>query len=222
MIENAGDLLPPKEIETCLNYLIKRIRSDGATPDRVRPDGVAVYTAGADDHPLAEPNIDNAQFLVIAADQYLKLLPPTQSQSTFASWARSLDKALDWVPRAPSGLVWNDPVRPHSPYGFTDTVGKTGELLFESLLYWTACRRMAQLYDLIPDQSRAKEYRRRAKDIERHITILWDKKSGAFLAATKDCRQLDIWGNAYAIWLDFPLGTRRNKVLSFLHDSYQR
>jgi hypothetical protein len=51
--------------------------------------------------------------------------------------------------------------------------------------------------------------------------LLWDENSGAFLAATKDCRQIDVWGNAYAVWLNFSLGNRHKQVLKFLHDNYQ-
>jgi len=58
-------------------------------------------------------------------------------------------------------------------------------------------------------------------NIESHLDSLWDEKAGAFLAATKDCRQLDIWGNAYALWLGFPLHGREEKVRRFLFDNYQ-
>ena len=186
----------------------------------MRPDSIPVYTAGSEDHPLAEPNIDNAQFLVIAVDAYLKRLPDSEARLLFDRWSPALDKAMDWIPRAASGLVWNDPGRPHSPYGFTDTVGKTGELLFESLLYWHACRRLAFLDEEFHDSAQARQYRQRATAIAKHLGALWDERSGAFLAATQDCRQIDIWGNAYAIWLDFPLGHRRKQVHEFLRNRY--
>ena len=221
MVENAGELLPPENIESCLDLLIKNIRADGATPDRVRPDNTPVYTAGSEDHPIGEPNIDNAQFLVIAVDSYLKMLPPKKARRLLSQWAESLDKAMNWIPRAPSGLVWNEPERPHSPYGFTDTVGKTGELLFESLLYWTACRRLCELHRWDQNLELRKEYRQRASDIENLLDVLWEQKTGAFLAATKDCRQLDIWGNAYILWLGFPLQGREEKIRRFLFDNYQ-
>jgi hypothetical protein len=222
MVENAGDLMRPEQVEAGLTYLIQGIRADGATPDRVQPDGVAVYAGGPPDHPLGEPNLDNAPFLVIAVDEHLKRLPKKHAQALFRVWAAALDRAMDWVPRGHSGLVYNDPAKPHSPYGFTDTVGKTGELFFESLLYWTACRRMAEWHQKIGDAEMGKAYRQRAELIKRNLGTLWDEKSGAFFAATKDCRQLDIWGNAYVIWLDFPLGQKRKRVLRFLTANYER
>lgn len=222
MVENAGDLMPAAEVEACLRYLVRGIRADGATPDRVQPDGLAVYVGGPVERPLGEPNLDNPPFLVIAVDEHLKRLPRREAERIFREWAASLDKAMDWVPRAPSGLVYNHPARPHSPYGFTDTIGKTGELFFESLLYWTASRRLAQWHRRIGNREQAADHRLRADLIELHLGGLWDEKAGAFLAATKDCRQLDVWGNAYAIWVDFPLGQRRKKVVNFLHDHYDR
>lgn len=97
----------------------------------MRPDGVAVYVAGPEDRPLGEPNLDNAAFLVIAADAHWQRGLPAARRRLFREWNPPLRRALDYVPRSPAGLVFNDPARPHSPYGFTDTVGKTGELFFE-------------------------------------------------------------------------------------------
>jgi len=92
---------------------------------------------GAPDHLLGEPNLDNAPFLVIAVDEHLKRLPKKHAQRLFRGWAAALDRAMDWVPRGASGLVWDDPAKPHSPFGFTDMVGKTGELFFEFLVLFT-------------------------------------------------------------------------------------
>jgi hypothetical protein len=140
----------------------------------------------------------------------------------FAEWSEPLDRALDYIPRHASGLVWNDPADPHSPYGFTDTVGKTGELFFESLLYWTACRRMHAWHQRHGQPERALELERRAQRIVEALPRLWDDSPGAFLAASQDCRQLDIWGNAYAVYLDIPLGDRRQRVLDFLTSHHDR
>lgn len=222
LVENAGDMLPLEDTEAALRYLLKGQRADGAVPDRMRVDGVPVYVAGPEDHPLGEPNLDNPPFLVIAVDAYLRQLPDAAARARFAEWAAPLERGMDWVPRDASGLVYNDPQMPHSPYGFTDTVGKTGALFFESLLYWDACRRIAGRQDRNARTDRAREYERRARRIEKGIGALWDDTTGAFLAATGDCRQIDIWGNAWALWLGFPLGRRRARILRFLAENYDR
>lgn len=223
MVENAGDLMPPEHMEGCIRYLIRGQRKDGAVPDRVRPDGVPVYVAGPESNPLGEPNLDNPPFLVIAVDAYLQRVPASRRASLFGEWAQALDLGMDWVPLSPNGLVYNNPDKPHSPYGFTDCIGKTGELLMESLLYWQACRTLERWHRQAGRGQRAAEYSRRAGRVEQNIGRLWDDKTGAFLAATVDCRQVDIWGNAYALAIGFPLGERRAKVQQTLakrHEDY--
>jgi hypothetical protein len=189
----------------------------------VRPDGVPVYVAGPESNPLGEPNLDNPPFLVIAVDAYLQRVPASRRASLFEEWSQVLDIGMDWIPLSPSGLVYNNPDKPHSPYGFTDCIGKTGELLMESLLYWQACRMLERWHRQVGRGQRAAEYSRRARQVEQNIGRLWDEKAEAFLAATVDCRQVDIWGNAYALAIGFPLGERRAKVQRLLtkrHEDY--
>ncbi len=66
------------------------------------------------------------------------------------------------------------------------------------------------------------EYKRRAELIERNIDLLWSDSVGMFLAASIDCRQVDIWGNAYAIYIGFPLNGKRERILQFLAQNYDR
>jgi hypothetical protein len=217
MVENAGDLIPAEEIEACIEFTLKGQRPDGTIPDRVQPDGTAVYAAGPTGAPVGEPNLDNAAFLVISADNFLATQAEERRQSLARKWVEKFTKGMETIPISENGLVYNDPVKPHSPYGFTDTVGKTGELLFESLLYWTACLRVGQMQALAGVPYEAQEYQQRAARVEENLGVrLWDESVGAFLAATVDCRQIDIWGNAFAIWLNFPLGERKDRVLDFL------
>lgn len=220
MVENAGDLMPAAEIEAGIRYLLRGQREDGAMPDRVRPDGVAVYVAGPEDHPLGQANLDNPMFMVLLVHAHLQRLAPADQATRFREWVGQLDRGLEWVPLSPRGLVYNSIGRPHSPYGFTDTVAKTGELLFESLLFWQACEAMAASCKEWGRREQGAKYRQRARTIEVNLGELWDKEAGAFLAASIQCRQVDVWGNAYAVAIDFPLGSRRKKVELFLADNY--
>jgi hypothetical protein len=221
MVENAADLIPAQDIEGALRYLIKGQRSDGAMPDRVRPDGVAVYVAGGENSPLGEPNLDNPPFLVLAADAYLRRLPAERAEGLYKEWSKALDAGMAYLPRGSNGLIRNDPHKPHSPYGFTDTVAKTGELFMESLLYWQACRQLAA-WEQQAGGASADEYARRAALIETNLGQLWDETAGMFLAASQDCRQVDVWGNAYAVYINFPLGPKRERIVRFLVENRDR
>jgi hypothetical protein len=222
MVQNAGDLMPPDEVEGCIRYLLAGQRADGVIPDRVRPDGLAVYVAGPEDQPMAGWNLDNGPFLVIAADEYLRRLPAARALALWQEWGAELARGLAVVPLSPAGLVWNDPVAPHSPYGFTDTVCKTGELFFESLLVWDACRRLAGWMARGGETERAHEFSDRAERIEGAVNRLWEAGAGAFLAASHDCCQLDVWGSAFALGLDIPLGPKRKRIQDFLAHNFER
>lgn len=215
MVENAWPLFDPAEVRAAIEYLLRGQRADGCIPDRVQADGRAVYSAGAADKPLGEPPTDNGQFMVNLVYDYAL---NSGDYDLPAGWLGALGRGLDYIPRSAAGLVHITPGRPQSPYGFTDTVAKTGELLFSSLLYWDACRKMALLSahgaaDPYP-------YPQRAEQMARALDRLWDDQAGAYRAATGDCNQIDIWGTAYAVTIGAVQGERRGRALAFLRDRY--
>ncbi len=222
MVEYAGDLMPLEDIGRCIDRLVNSVTADGLVPDRVQADGRAVYAAGSADSPLGGPNIDNAQFLVFAVDRYLEMLPEERRPAVYTKWAPALIRGMDWIPRGANGLVWNDPRQPHSPYGFTDTVAKTGDVFMESVLYWRAAKMLAGLERRYGKAATADGLLSRAASIEKNIGSLWDDRTGMFLAASVDCRQTDIWGNAYAVAAGFPLAGRRDRILDYLVTNYDR
>lgn len=206
MAQYAGYLLPTAHLLAGFEYLLAGQREDGAMPDRVQPNGHAVYVAGPEANPIGLANLDNPAFMVLLADVCLNALPKAEAMAKAAAWREPLLRGLDWVPRSEAGLVYNDPAQPHSPYGFTDTIAKTGELLFESLLDWEACRRW-----LAREPELTVLATRRAR-IEAALPRLWDETVGLHLAASVDGRLPDIWGNAFALHLGVPLGERREQA----------
>jgi hypothetical protein len=222
MVEYAGDLMPAADIEKCIDYLVKGIRADGVVPDRVQADGVPVYAAGSPEHPLGEPNLDNGPYLVFAAASFLDRAPADRRMFLYRKWAAALARGMSYVPLAPSGLVWNDPDKPHSPYGFTDTVGKTGELFMESLLYWRAAKMLAGWARMAGDIGAEEAWTKRTRAVEASIGSLWDEQTGMFFAASRDCRQTDIWGSAFAVYSDFPLGAKKFRIVDWLASNVDR
>ena len=196
MVEGAGHLMPEDEILSCIDYLLAGQREDGTIPDRVRADGTAIYFPGPDDAPMGtEPPTDNAQFMVKLVDAYVRL---SGDFSAFLLRREQLYEAMEQVPRSDDGLVFIDPNHPHSPYGFTDTVAKTGKVLFSSLLYWEACRRLATLCAQAEYHEEAHEWYEQAEHVINSLPQFYDKEYGLYRAASEDCRQLDLWGSAYA------------------------
>ncbi len=213
-VTTVFDLLDPREVRAALEYLLRGQRADGVMPDRRQADGTSVYCAGSQEQPVGLPPLDNSAFSVLLVWEYVR---HTGEAAFFGKHRDGLLRAQAAIPRGEKGLVFNDPVRPHSPYGFADTVGQTGELLYCSLLDWQAWTALAAMLDLLGDRSQGARCRARADLIVRGIQTLWDEASGMFLAASHDCRQIDIWGSAFAVAVDFPLPlARRGKITAYL------
>lgn len=204
MVEYCGDLMNQDEIRGCIEYTIKRQRSDGWMPDRSELGGDAEYAAGAKGSPVGLANLDNTPFLIFAVYFYFQHIPEDLATDLFGKWKTALDSGMACIPLGENGLVWNDPLNPHSPYGFTDTVCKTGHLFMESILYWRACRMMAQMHTDFGNSDCGKNYSCRADRIEQEISCLFDSTSTTFMAADGFCRQTDVWGMLYSLAVDFP------------------
>ena len=216
MVEYAPETVEAEEIIGCVNFAIGGRREDGWMPDRIYADGLAVYAAGEVGKPVGEANLDNTPFLVYIVSDLMKKIDHAQGRKFFAQWYDALAQGLLVIPTDADGLVYSDPARPHSPYGFTDTVAKTGSLMMESLLLWRACRKMEAM---CAEFGKADDrWRVMAEKIEAHIGRLYDAESGMFLAADHDCRQIDIWGNTYMLYIGFPAGAARETILHYLKE----
>ncbi|MBZ0286154.1 MAG: hypothetical protein K8I30_00965, partial [Anaerolineae bacterium] len=215
MVENAGDLLDPQAVRAAVAYLLRGQRADGCIPDRVQADGLAVYSAGPVERPLGAPPTDNSQFMVNLVYDYSA---QTGDHAFACQHYDALRRALDYTRRDEQGLVFIPPGHKQSPYGFTDVVAKTGALLFSSLLYWQACQKMTAMGRWCG--SDATIYQERAAQIEQGLDRLWDDSQGVFLAASETCRQIDIWGNAFAVYIGCVKSERRERIIRFLCDRY--
>ena len=223
MVEYCGDLMDPEEIRGCIEYTIARQRDDGWMPDRSELGGDAVYAAGAKGTPVGRANLDNTPFLIFAVYFYFQHISSDFAADSFRKWKDALDRGMQCIPVGEDGLVWNDPVDPHSPYGFTDTVCKTGRLFMESVLYWRACRLMEQMHRSYGDFHKAVDYDSAAVKVEAALPKLFDSGKGVFLAADGDCRQTDVWGMLYTLSVDFPLPENISRsIRKWLHENRHR
>jgi hypothetical protein len=216
MVEYAGDLMDPKEIKASINYLLAGQREDGCIPDRVNAEGRAIYSPGAPNKPMADHALDNGPFIAMLVCSYVN---QHEDADFFRSVEPKLKLGLDHVSVKESGLVYNNPKHPQCVYGFTDIVKKTGNLLFSSLLYYKANLEMFQLCQKYKCGNE-NIYRRRYEYVRQSINKLWDESSGMFLAADQDCRQVDIWGSAYAIEVGITSEEQSKRITDYLIKNY--
>ena len=196
MVEGAGALIPADEIRAGVDFLLAGQREDGFIPDRVQADGTPVYFPGPVDKPIgSQPPIDNQCFMVKLICAYAR------QTRDFTGAVERLDRiwnAMDAVPVEVDGLVYVDRNNPWVDYGFTDTIAKTGKVLWGSLLHWEASEQMAQLYKLWEHHDEARIWYERSEHARHRLFEFWDDGVGMYRAAQQDCRQIDVWGSAYA------------------------
>ncbi len=216
-VEYAGHLLPPEEILAGIDLLLAGQREDGVVPDRVRADGTPVYFAGPEDQPLGEaPPADNPCFLVKLLDAYYLL---TGDARAWLERLPSLLEAMQTVPLSPDGLVFVDPNRPGPAWGFADAVAQTGKVLFASLLYWEACRRLALRLQELEDHEEARLWFDAAERTLKVLPELQDGHTALYWAASQDCRQYDLWGSAYAAVLRIASKRESRMIGEFFRDN---
>ena len=147
---NGGDMADL--VRRAVRYTFAGQRAeDGCMPDRVTVGGAAVYGPGSGPPAWPDHAWDNGPFAALLLAAATTTLPAggggaAAAKALFCELQPAARRALDFVNRsAATGLVWNDVSRPNCTYGFTDTVAKSGALLFSSLLYYDASRQLAAL-----------------------------------------------------------------------------
>lgn len=143
MIMGAASVMDPIEVKKSVRYTFAGQRADGCMPDRVQVDGLSVMSPGGTGHGFADHAIDNGPFAVLLLTTAASAWGP--DKTLFCDLEPAARRALAFVNRSANGLVYNDPLKPNCTYGFTDTVAKTGNLLFCSLLFIDASQQMAKL-----------------------------------------------------------------------------
>ncbi len=208
-------------IDAC-RLFVRSLRSDGAGVDCVGFDGTPVYMPGygtMGKNPVA----DGSQFTVaVVWHTYQR----TKDARILEESIGPLIRAMDAVPRnSDNGLVhikageeWD-----RCPYGFTDTVRKQGDVLFCSLLYVQASRRLSDLLNCAGRATEAGSRRKEAQRITDSIRqVFWDSDVGLFRAATVRCREHDIWGSAFAVYLGVADGEQARAIAAYFKKNYAR
>jgi hypothetical protein len=200
-LEGSVDSYSDRELIDACRLFIRSMGPDGAGVDCVKFDGTAIYKPGfgtMGENPVA----DGSQFTVaVVWHTYRK----TKDAQLLRDCIDPLIKTMNAVPRNPeTRLVHIKPGEPQDrcPYGFTDTVHKTGDELFCSLLYVEASRRLADLLTSAGRASDGEKWRVESDRVAGSVRkVFWDPQAGLFRAATVSCREHDVWGSAFAVYL---------------------
>ena len=219
-LEGSVDAYSNEELTDACRVFVRGIRADGAAVDKVRFDGTPVYQPGDGEmgkHPVA----DGSQFTVsVAWHTYRK----TKDKQLLGDIIEPLIKTMNAAPRNPeTGLVHIEPGEEwhRCPYGFTDTIRKQGDLLFSSLLFVQAARQLADLLDELGRRTDADHWKQEAQRVAASIRkVFWDPQVGLFRAATVVCREHDIWGSAFAVYLGVADAAQSRAVAAYFKQHY--
>jgi hypothetical protein len=210
-VSGASSIMNETSVKASVRYTYAGMSPEGCMPDRVQADGKSVLSPGGpgDQGPRSHA-WDNGPFAALLLASTVKAWP---DKALFCELEPKARKALDFVNRSANGLVYNNPVHPNCTYGFTDSVAKTGNLFFCSLLYIDASRQLAELssqYSCGDSAQYSKEAGKMSASID---VVMKDPASPLWLAATIDNRKPDVWGSAYLVALNLSTAAKRQAAM---------
>lgn len=219
-LEGSIDAYSDRELIDACRLFIRSMQADGVGVDCVKFDGTPIYKPGfgsMGENPVA----DGSQFTVgVAWHTYQR----TKDAQLLRECIEPLIKTMNAVPRNPdTHLVHIRPGEPQDrcPYGFTDTVRKEGDELFCSLLYIQASRQLSDLLIAAGRAAEAAEWKAQADRVAASVRkVFWDPQAGLFRAATVACREHDIWGSAFAVYLGVADREQSMAVATHFRDNY--
>jgi hypothetical protein len=209
MYESAPEFFPANEVRPVLEAVLRETRADGWAVERIAADGKPIYRAHGEGD-----TIDSGPFAV----SLVKAYADATGEDEIAR--QNLDKLCRMLAVLPvekeSGLIWVDPGHSHTAYGFTDCVAKTGRELFCSALVFEALGTLEQWALRFGREERRAWCQEWRALIRKNLGLLWDEQSGMFFAASKDCRQIDVWGSIYACHARAATPEQQERVVGWL------
>jgi hypothetical protein len=217
-IEGCPEAFTPKEIHDGYLFLAAGQRADGCMPDRVRADGVGVYSPGPDDRQFSKNgSVDQSPFMVLLCHMCWKNYGDFD---LFRQTSDALEKAMRFTPRNPAnGLVHIDDPKLFRAYSFMDMIPLTGDQQIDSAIYWDACVKLAEMFDAAGRPDRALHWRNEASKIKKSLSTLWDEKLGLFVAAGEHWPQPSICGSIYAVYIGLASPQQAERIARWCIDN---
>jgi hypothetical protein len=220
-LEGAIGAYSDRELTDACRLFVRSLRADGAGVDCVKFDGTPIYMPGYGSMGK-NPVADGSQFTVgVAYHTYRKI----KDRKLLEEIIEPLVKTMNAVPRNPETQLVH--IKPSAaewercPYGFTDTVRKQGDELFCSLLFVQASRQLAELLGELGRKDDAEKWKKESETVAASIRkVFWDSQIGLFRAATVRCKEPDIWGSAFAVYLGVADGAQSRAIAEYFKKHY--
>ena len=213
------EMLPQlKLIAHCQNEPSEQKSLSGATippfaiPDRIQMSGVPVIVALGMYQPTYPwgplPPADNHFYFTHIAWAYWRDTKDAAFLSEQVDGYTILDRLIKafhaTVTDPQTGAVVSTPWRRMIGFGFQDSIVLLGAMCFATLLRWRAAKQLAELCHAANQPGAEKEFQAIAQTIADNIVpVFTDPKeiNGWLRAATKQCRQPDVWATLFALHL---------------------
>lgn len=218
-LEGSIRSLSDKELTAACKVFVKAMREDGAAVDCVKLDGTPIYQPGYGSMGR-EPVLDGPPFTVSVAWQTYQR---TKDQALLQEVLTPLVKTMTYMPRTPAnGLAHIKEPGERCPYGFTDSIGKSGDELFCSLLVVQAARQLGDLLEAGGNSEEARKWRQESERVAESVRrVFWDETVGLFRSTTGACNVPDIWGSAFAVWLGVPAKEQSQTIAQYFKQHHE-
>ncbi len=110
-----------------------------------------------------------------------------------------------------------DPGTNRVDWGFSDCIMKTGIVLFSSLLKADAVRTLAKIYEWKDQHEKSRAFSEIISRIVSELEPLYDPDSKLYYSASGFGHQIDIWGNAFAVYLGILPREREKSIAESLY-----
>lgn len=217
-LEGSNESYSNDELTAACRLFVKAIRADGAAVDCIRFDGTPIYKPGYGTMGR-EPVLDGPPFTVsVAWHTYQR----TKDPALLREILDPLIRTMDWMPRNPAnGLAHIKEVGERCSYGFTDSIAKSGDDLFCSLLLVQAARQLGDLLQAAGRTEDAHKWQQEAERVADSVRrVFWDEQFGLFRSTTGRGNVPDIWGSAFAVWLGVAAEEQAPKIADYFKEHH--
>ena len=207
-------LTAEKQVDETIVLPTGSVLPPGSIADHISFGGVPIFFPGILEDYEAQggprwgllPSLDDHFYFIHMAAQYAAQTGQTaflRDEVRGKPLMARLEAAYAVPPaRLDTGLVYATEQSRGVNFGFFDTTVHTGDLFFCSLLKYRAARELAAMLAQLGDTVRSKAYENKASALQKNIVKTFAMDNGFFRASTEISGQTDVWGTAFAVYIE--------------------